>query len=198
MNSLVVGRLSKDRFITVLIAGLLALIVIALLLVRITSSPGAVDAQSTSANIVDTASTEGASLAMVPSDGRNGTALALIAGKPLFPLIFPQSQALMPYANGPIEMQGVKIESVATGGFWVGESIDQRVFVSVPSGVSDNEITGPVNVRPRERVNLSGRVQELPEDIATLGISDPISLTQLQAQSRMIVANSVRPPQIAY
>lgn len=129
---------------------------------------------------------------MRPSNGENGTPLVLAAGKPLFPL--PGSGQLSFDQNAPVEAQDVMVEQITSDeGFWIGDNDAQRVFVHVAPEVVAGGSIAPNTLQQSQLINVSGRMEPVPTDAASLGVHD-LELTQLTNQSEMIEANSVRLP----
>lgn len=125
-----------------------------------------------------------------PSDGHQGTALALVAGRPLFPL--PASKSVARDMDAPVEMQSITVLSVVPGGFWVGTTDQERVFVTPPPTGGPGQDLGLAALRPGETVNISGRVRPLPDDTAALGVADA-DMSLLRSEGAVIQPSGVRP-----
>lgn len=125
------------------------------------------------------------------SHGRNGNIFALVAGQPLFPL---PPVSLTRYAGAPVEMQDAPVHQIVSeNGMWVGESTDQRVFVTLSKEAIADGFRLPSTFAPGERLNLSGRMVPA-EGFERLGVAPEEGLEQLFGQRYMIEAVSVRPP----
>lgn len=128
---------------------------------------------------------------LAQSDGRNGNPLVLVAGRPLFPL--PAGSPIVAPGGQPFEAQGVRVLSLVPGrGAWVGTSVQQRVFVSLP-----DDVTLPFSLRladlaAGEQVNVSGRVADVAVDpVRDMGMA-PADAALLQSQGKLVAADGVR------
>lgn len=128
------------------------------------------------------------------SDGRQSRGLTLVGGRPLFPLAAGVAigEELGFQVNAPVVSRGEQVlGTVAEQGFWLGNSKDQRIFVSVPQDISANGSRSVAQLQSGEKVSVFGRLVELPYDVATIGVTGD-DANQLNAQKRMVLATSVR------
>lgn len=126
------------------------------------------------------------------SDGKDGRSFVLAGGIPLFPL---PAGSMRSKADTPVEAQDVTVLSTVPGvGFWVGNNVSERVFVSPrpQSGPDSREVALP-EMQVGQMVNFSGYVRVLPDQADDLGLVDPTDIAQLDAQGYRIEANSIRP-----
>jgi hypothetical protein len=103
---------------------------------------------------------------------------SLTAGdQPLLPV---PAAGLAAYAGEAAQGQEVRVHSVVEDeGFWVGSSMDERVYVEYGGDVGENENQG-FEPTPGDRVNLTGPVRPAPED--------PAQTLNLPAQDAQMVS----------
>jgi hypothetical protein len=83
----------------------------------------------------------------------------------------------------------VRVESVVSdGGFWVGESDSDRVFVRLRT---DGE--SPFQIEAGQTVSFEGEVTENPSDVeAGLGVTAAVGADLLQQQGRHVEVDEVQ------
>jgi hypothetical protein len=128
--------------------------------------------------------------AVIASDGVAQHPLALVNGLPLFPL--PTNLSLAQWTKDPVEIHSGTVQSVLPNGFWLGDSIEQRVLVIVPASAPIQPNFAPAALHAGEQVNVSGRLTALPDDPTTLGVSPDTGQDMLAAEQQYVTANSVR------
>lgn len=125
------------------------------------------------------------------SNGRNGNALVLLAGAPLFPI--GKGEPIAGEVNAPFVAQGAAVFGISGDkGFWLGESAEQRVFVTIPEDLGANGSKRLQDLSVGQRLNVFGRTAEAPYDPGVLGLSGA-DADLLNTERRLVVANSVNP-----
>lgn len=111
------------------------------------------------------------------------------AGTDLLPVSSSGSE-LAQYEGEVVEGRAVTVESVvADEGFWVGSSIQERVFVYL--NLQDE--SGP-DVDAGDQVDLSGTMTTVPEGFAeSLGVTEEEGAGQLEQQGSYIEATQIEP-----
>ena len=110
-------------------------------------------------------------------------------------------QALLPATNGAVSQQvgqdasgkGLVVQSVVEGeGFWVGPSVQDRLYIEYGGGAGKTE-GGFHPDRAGQEVNLDGPVRTAPSDPAdTLNLPSQ-DASMVKQQGAYINANSVQP-----
>lgn len=123
------------------------------------------------------------------SDGRAGRPLALVSGAPMFPL--PGGGVLTGWRDVPVVAQDVPVQSLAKNGFWMGSDEVQRVFVTIPNSAVERGSLALDKLQIGQQVNVTGRMQQLPENVFALGLDDATEV-RLKSADGWLVANNVR------
>ncbi len=123
------------------------------------------------------------------SDGREGRPLSLVAGFPMFPL--PGDGVLTRWNDAPVVSQAVPVQSLARNGFWMGIDQVQRVYVNIPNSAVDHGAVPLGNLQIGQLVNVTGRMQALPDNLLPFGL-DMATQSKLETAGRWLVANDVR------
>jgi hypothetical protein len=93
----------------------------------------------------------------------------------------------------PAEGRGVAVHSVVAGeGFWAGTSESQRVFVFLTPRARATAGESPFQVRAGQRVDLTGTVKAVPQDLTSLGVDESEGASQLRSQGQYVEAATVR------
>jgi hypothetical protein len=128
--------------------------------------------------------------------GANGTpasaapAAAVTAnGQPLLPL---PSAGLAGFSGQAAEGKGATVESVvADEGFWVGTDPNNRIFVFLTDEAKQAQGESPFQVKPGQRVDFTGTVKPMPQDLTPFGVDRSEGADQLRQQGHYVELSSV-------
>ncbi|MDP8908620.1 MAG: hypothetical protein M3N47_05785, partial [Chloroflexota bacterium] len=106
------------------------------------------------------------------------------------PSLLPVPDDLSVYIGQQAEGKRVEVQSVVEGGFWVGRSQTDRVYVKCRREIGDNESTFDPTVAAK--VNLTGRVRPAPDDPRTALRLNPPDSDLVRRQGAYIDADTVQ------
>ena len=119
----------------------------------------------------------------------SGSSPVTSGGRGLLPI---PAGGLASFAGQPAEGKGVNVESVvADEGFWVGNDPNNRIFVFLSDQAKAAEGESPFQVKAGQKVNFTGSVKPLPNDLTPFGVDRSEGADQLRQQGHFIELASV-------
>ena len=119
-----------------------------------------------------------------PSAPAPADAPVVADGQALLPL---PGSGLGPFAGKAAEGKGAHVQSVvADEGFWVGDDTTNRVFVLLTDAAKASEGESPFQVRSGQRVDFTGTVKPLPDDLPPFGLEPDEGAEQLRQQGHYV------------
>lgn len=99
--------------------------------------------------------------------------------------------ALRSHAGQPAVGHAVLVQSVVSDeGFWVGSSAADRVFIHLGAASRSGQAESPFQVRAGQHIDLTGTVQRLGEQ--AFGVTTAEGLAQLRTEAAFVEATTVR------
>ena len=118
-----------------------------------------------------------------------GTAAVTSEGKALLPL---PSGGFAAFSGKAAEGRGVNVESVvADEGFWVGDNPSNRIFVFLSDEAKAAEGESPFQVKAGQRIDFTGTVKAIPNDLTPFGVDQSEGADQLRQQGHYVELRSV-------
>ena len=118
-----------------------------------------------------------------------GTASVTAGGKALLPL---PAAGLASFSGQAAEGKGVNVESVvADEGFWIGDSPSSRIFVFLSDEAKNAQGESPFQVKAGQRVDFTGTVKPLPNDLTPFGVDKSEGSDQLRQQGQYVELRTV-------
>ena len=122
--------------------------------------------------------------APAPADAAPADAAVVAGGRALLPL---PGGGLGSLVGQDAEGKGVHVQSVvADEGFWVGDDTTNRLFVLLTDEAKATDGESPFQVKAGQRVDFTGTVKALPEDLPPFGLQPDEGSEQLRQQGHYL------------
>lgn len=119
----------------------------------------------------------------------SGQTSVTAGGKALLPV---PSGGLAAFSGQTADGKGVNVESVvADEGFWVGDSPSNRIFVFLSDQAKNAQGESPFQVKAGQRVDFTGVVKPLPQDLTPFGVDQSEGSDQLRQQGQYVELRTV-------
>lgn len=118
-----------------------------------------------------------------------GESSVVAGGRALLPL---PGAGLASLAGQSAEGKGAVVQSVvADEGFWVGTDTTNRIFVFLADEAKAAEGESPFQVKAGQRVDFSGTIKPIPDDLPPFGLEPAEGSEQLRQQGHYIELTKV-------
>ena len=124
-----------------------------------------------------------------PPAGADAESAVVAGGRALLPL---PGSGLASLVGQSAEGKAVQVQSVvADEGFWVGDDTTNRIFVFLTDEAKAAEGESPFQVKAGQRVDFTGTIKPIPDDLPPFGLEAAEGSEQLRQQGHYIELTKV-------